>query len=178
MGQTKRGTFKIGILSDTHTKTKRAQKAIEQLVREGAQYLIHAGDIVELEILKLMEETALPYVAVLGNNDAHLINYKERFNLVREPHYFTIGTTHFKLMHLPFYFSADADVVIYGHTHEFYAAYTGKSLFLNPGEVCARNKNISECALLEITEDFFAVDYWHRTIKTAEWKSKRSKFLR
>ncbi len=41
--------MKIGILSDTHKKEKRSQKVVDLLVKNGAEFLIHAGDIVKAE---------------------------------------------------------------------------------------------------------------------------------
>jgi len=155
--------MKIGILSDTHRKTKRARYNIDLLKKHGAEFLIHAGDIVEPEVLELLKNSGLRYIAVFGNNDAHLAKFYKKYNLVQEPHYFKLANTKFKLMHLPFYMSADAEVIIYGHTHKFDCEFNHGTLFLNPGESCARNKNLSECALLEVTKSEFHVTYFNRS---------------
>jgi len=42
--------MKIGIISDTHRKVKKTKKAISLLIENGAEFIIHAGDIVEVEI--------------------------------------------------------------------------------------------------------------------------------
>ncbi|MFA5234270.1 MAG: YfcE family phosphodiesterase [Sulfurimonas sp.] len=154
--------MKIGIISDTHTKVKKAARAIETLVKDGAEFIVHAGDIVDVEVLHLLHESGVRYEAVYGNNDAHLAKFHNQFNLVQEPYYFKLANTKFKLMHLPFYMSPDADVVIFGHTHKFSLEFTGNTLFLNSGEVCARNKPLSEWAMLEIKENEFAVTRYTR----------------
>jgi putative phosphoesterase len=164
--------MKIGIISDTHSKIKLAKEAIDMLIENGAEFIIHAGDIVEVEILELLKNSKLRYVAVYGNNDAHLAQYHNNYNLVQEPYYFKLSNLKFKLMHLPFYMSGDADIIIYGHTHKFDIEYTKKALFLNSGEVCARSKPISECAMLEIVDDKYIVT--HYTKKTD--KKKKSSF--
>jgi len=164
--------MKIGIFGDTHKRIGRSQRVINKLLDEGAQYLIHAGDIVRVEVLNQLKATDLPYVAVLGNNDAHLQSYTNDFNIVKEPYYFKIKDTTFKLMHLPFYMSADANVIISGHTHIFDVQNTKKSLFINPGEACARNKDLSECALLEVTKNEYNINYFYRKIKTDNWENK------
>ncbi|MCJ7766672.1 MAG: metallophosphoesterase family protein, partial [Thiovulaceae bacterium] len=64
--------MKIGILSDTHKKEKRSQQVIDHLLKNGAEFLIHGGDIVKEQILEQLAESGLPYLAVYGNNDAHL----------------------------------------------------------------------------------------------------------
>lgn len=152
--------MKIGILSDTHTKVERAHDAITQLIQDGAEFLVHAGDICELETLELLRQCGKRYVCVYGNNDAHLVAHHNDYNLVQEPHYFKIAQTTFKLMHLPYYMTPDVDVVLYGHTHEFKAELINATLFLNPGESCARNKPVSECAMLQITPEAFLVTHY------------------
>jgi len=170
--------MKIGIFSDTHKKEKRSQKVIDLLLKEGAEFFIHAGDIVKPEILEQLVETGRRYVAVYGNNDAHLHTVHNHYNLVQEPHYFKLNSTKFKLMHLPFFMSPDTDIIIYGHTHTFDCEFTNGTLFLNPGEACARNKPISECAMLEITPTQFKVTYYARKLKTKKFKEQHFSFER
>lgn len=158
-------TIKIGIISDSHSKINRAAKAIDMLLSLGAEFFIHAGDIVEKETLDYLVKSGKRYIAVYGNNDAHLVHLHNKYNLVQEPYYFKLAQTTFKLMHLPFYMSNDTDIVIFGHTHKFSVEYKGETLFLNPGEVCARNKPLSECVLLEISPEEFDVKYYTRKKK-------------
>lgn len=157
--------MKIGIISDTHSKVKKASLAINTLIDDGAEFLLHAGDIVELEILELLKNSTLKYIAVYGNNDAHLAEYHNKFNLVQEPYYFKLANTNFKLMHLPLYMYADADVVVFGHTHKASFEFLGDTLFLNPGEVCARSKPMSEWAMLEVKPDEFKVTRYTKESK-------------
>lgn len=158
-------SMKIGVISDSHTKTSKAIKAIDMLLEQGAEFFIHAGDIVEKETLDYLEKTNKRYIAVYGNNDAHLASLHNKYNLVQEPYYFKLANTTFKLMHLPFYMSNDTEIVIFGHTHKFSVEYKGQTLYLNPGEVCARNKPLSECVLLSITPEQFGVKYFTRKKK-------------
>lgn len=151
--------MKIGILSDSHKKVSHAKNVIDALLERGAEFLIHAGDVVEVETLEYLHSRGVRYVAVYGNNDAHLISYQDKYNLVREPHYFKLAKTTFKLMHLPYYMSGDTEVVIFGHTHEFFTEQRGKTLFINPGEVCGRKKPYTESALLEVQEEHFKLHY-------------------
>ena len=168
--------MKIGILSDSHRKPKRAKRAIELLINNGAEFLIHAGDIVEEEVLKILHNSKLPYVAVFGNNDRHLKGLEKEYSLFLEPYYFEIEDLRFKLMHIPVYLVPDVDVVVFGHTHTKYINHSGKALFINPGEVCARNKDISECVMLETTPDKYITTYYYRKIKTSEWISHTVEF--
>ena len=173
--------MKIGIVSDTHTKVQYAQKALEMLIDNGAEFIIHAGDIVELEMLELLKNCSKRYIAVYGNNDAHLARYHNEYNLVQEPYYFKLADTKFKLMHLPFYLSPDAEVIIFGHTHTFEVEMNKKSLFINPGEICARSKDLSECVMLEVKEKQFNVTYYSKKVgkkRERDFKSKTFSYKR
>ncbi len=164
--------MKIGIISDTHSKVKKAKKALDMLLENGAEFIIHAGDIEEHKTLELLHNCDKKYIAVYGNNDAHLVKYHNDYNLVQEPSYFKLANLKFKLMHLPFYMNADADIIISGHTHVFHSEFTNNTLFLNPGEVCARKKPISECAMLEISDEEFKVTHYTRENKTDIFNKK------
>ena len=166
--------MKIGVLSDTHTKVKRAKAALDMLIQNGAEFIIHAGDIVEKETLDLLEECEKKYIAVYGNNDAHLLEYHNKYHLVQEPYYFKLANTKFKLMHLPFYMNSDAEVIIFGHTHQFEVEFVKGVLFLNPGEVCARNKPVSECAILEVTKNEFIVQYYTQKNEKESYKLNKT----
>ena len=170
--------MKIGVLSDTHSKVKKAKATLEMLINNGAEFIIHAGDVCEYETLELLKNCGKRYIAVYGNNDAHLVEFHNDYNLVQEPYYFKLADTKFKLMHLPFYMNPDVEVVIFGHTHEFHSEMKEGTLFLNPGESCARNKPISESAMLEIREDSFEVTYYTQKKKDEKFKSKSFSYKR
>jgi len=168
----------IGIISDTHTKVKMANEALSFLIENGAEFIIHAGDIVEVEILDLLKNCGARYIAVYGNNDAHLAQYHRKYNLVQEPHYFKLANSKFKLMHMPYYMAPDADIVIFGHTHTFESDFKNGTLFLNPGEVCARSKSISECAMLEVTDTTLEVMYYTKDKKEDTFKHQKFSYER
>ncbi len=71
--------MKIGILSDSHRKTTLHKEALEYLLLQGVEYLLHAGDIMLEEHLQMLEETNLPYACVYGNNDTALISLHGKY---------------------------------------------------------------------------------------------------
>lgn len=170
--------MKIAILSDNHKKVSKATKAIDMLLDEGAEFFIHAGDIVKTEVLDYMEKKNLKYVAVYGNNDIHLYEHQDSYNLVQEPYYFKLANLKIKLMHLPFFMSADADVVVYGHTHMFKCEQINNTLYINPGELCAREKPLIECAMLKVSEHSYDVTYYHKKQKDKTFEEERFHFQR
>ncbi len=154
--------MKIGIVSDSHKKITLLNDALNILKKDGAEFIIHAGDIVLEESLKLLEKFGLPYKAVFGNNDFHLLSLANRYNIANEPHYFNIGNISVKLMHLPYYLNGDSDIVVFGHTHFFESEYKNNTLYINPGEICARKKPISEFALIEKKAQNWEVYHYER----------------
>jgi putative phosphoesterase len=170
--------MKVGVIADTHKKVGRAKKGVDYLLNLGAEYIIHAGDIVKTEVLDYLEELDITYLAVYGNNDSHLFQYHDQYNLVQEPYYFKIRDTSFKLMHHPYFMTPDVDVVIYGHTHIFHSQISNGTLFLNPGEICARDFPVSKVTLLDIEPELFSVQSFERTLKTAEWQTKTFTYSR
>jgi putative phosphoesterase len=126
-----------GIISDSHHKSNYLKEAAE-FMKTKIDFLIHAGDIGSIENLEIIEKLEVPYIAVFGNNDSCLFAFRDRYNLVDEPYYFNLSNKKIKLMHHPYYFSVDADIIIYGHTHKFNIEKIGKSFFICPGEICGK----------------------------------------
>ena len=164
--------MKIGILSDSHKKTKLHKEALEYLLSQGVEYLLHAGDIMLEEHLQMLEETNLPYVCVYGNNDISLIPLHGKYNIFKEPYYFKIEDLKVKMMHLPYFMSADVDMVVFGHTHIFEASLNNETLFINSGEVCAREKPLTECAVVNVENGKFEVEHFFRELSQDSWTKR------
>jgi putative phosphoesterase len=58
----------LGILSDTHDKLERTRFAVDLLRAEGAEALVHCGDLTSGPIVPLL--AGLPSWFVFGNNDS------------------------------------------------------------------------------------------------------------
>jgi putative phosphoesterase len=170
--------LKIAVLSDPHLKTGLMDDALKMLLSKDAQYIIHAGDFQIKENLELLHSKNLPYVSVFGNNDMMLYSLQNDFKIYKEPYYFKIKDFTFKLMHLPYYMTGDTDIVISGHTHIFKTEFINNTLFLNPGEICAREKPLSECVLLEITQNEYIVYYYFKEPSSKSWDEKIYSFIR
>ena len=164
--------MKIGILSDSHHKSDYTREVIDFLKELNSEYLIHAGDLCIENNLELLEESKLKYIAVFGNNDRNLIDLSSKYNIKQEPYYFQIKDIKFKLMHLPYYMAPDSQIVIFGHTHMFECEYKNKTLFINPGEVCAREKPLIECVQLEIKENEYIITRYFKNIKNTKFEKE------
>ena len=170
--------IKIGIISDSHQKTGLTQEAVEMLKSNGAMYLIHGGDLVTEENLKILDNSGLVYRAVFGNNDRGLIPLQTQYHIHMEPYYFKIKDIKFKLMHIPHFLSADSDIIIFGHTHKFETSYKNNTLYINPGEICAREKNKTEAVMLEIDDNFYKVYYYSKDPLETSWDMKLYQYER
>ena len=156
----------IGIISDTHDKLDNTKEVVQKLQEHNICYLIHAGDIGQ-KVLNYLDTLDITTIAVYGNTDTSVDSFKlQKVRLHKQPYYFKIGATTFKLMHQPYFLTPDSDVVIFGHLHKF-SCEKAKSLFINPGEVCAREKPRIESALLDL--DTMRVTYLY---KENSWKSE------
>ena len=168
--------MKIGLVSDSHHKIDYLKACIEFLKQNGCEYLIHAGDICSLEGLNILKDSNLKYIAVFGNNDRNLFEYSSNFNIKTEPYYFKIKDISFKLMHIPNYLVPDSNIVIFGHTHKFHCEYINKTLFLNSGEVCAREKPIIECAKLEINTNQYIITHYFKNTNENNFMKEEFKY--
>ena len=170
--------MKIGILSDSHLKSDYTKDVIEFLKLQECEYLVHAGDLCIEKNLELLENSGLKYIAVFGNNDRSLLSLFSKYNIKQEPYYFKIKDISFKLMHLPYHLTPDSDVIIFGHTHIFECDYKNKTLFLNPGEVCAREKPLIECLQLEINENEYIITRFFKNINQKLFQKEEYKYER
>lgn len=170
--------LKLGIASDIHTKVDLYENALNFLVKQGIEAIILTGDIVKKDALILTKECALPSFIVFGNNDSHLYSLATEYDIKNEPYKFSLADTTFKIMHMPFFLTPDSDVIIYGHTHQPYIKKTDTTLFLNPGEICAREKDKSECMTLEILEDKYIVRAFSCTPHKNSWEEKYYEFCK
>ena len=63
--------MKIGIVSDSHGKSKRLARAIGLVRDRGAQAILHCGDMGSDDCVKLLGNAGIPAYAVAGNSDRH-----------------------------------------------------------------------------------------------------------
>jgi len=130
---------KVGLISDTHVP-KRARYVPKRVfeIFEKVDYIIHAGDLVELAIVDELEQLA-PVLAVSGNMDGvDICGALPRVNSLR------VFDWKIGVMHDPdilFGFNKMRELVkqnffnvfVYGHTHTASIKWEGKTLYINPG---------------------------------------------
>jgi len=157
------GSFKhVGLISDTHipVRARSLPKKVFQLF-QNVNYIIHAGDLVQLSVLDELEQLA-PVLAVHGNMDGPDVSgalprlntlkiFDWKIGVIHDPGtYFGVG----KMRDIVKQNSLDA--LVYGHTHNSQIKWEGKTLYINPGS--ATNPampffNKPSVAVLKISKD-------------------------
>ncbi|MBN2608706.1 MAG: metallophosphoesterase family protein [Candidatus Fermentibacteraceae bacterium] len=148
--------MRIAVLSDTHIPTRLG--AIPGRVYEvcaECDLILHAGDVVELSVLRDLERFA-PLKAVHGNMDPFDITERFPESLELNLEGFRICMTHgsgpgFGLRDrlLRRFSPRNPDIIIYGHSHEFNEDVKDGVLRLNPGAVSS-SKGKRSIALLAL----------------------------
>jgi putative phosphoesterase len=129
----------VGLISDTHVP-KRAHYIPKKVfeIFEKVDYIIHAGDLVELAVMDELEQLA-PVLAVHGNMDGMDVSGAlPRLNSLKVFNW-KIGVMHDPNIIYGFNRMRDLvkqnefNVFVYGHTHTASIKWEGKTLFINPG---------------------------------------------
>ena len=132
--------MKVGIISDTHDRLDRIEKAVSIFNKKGIDLLLHAGDFVSPFAVKRVNDLQTKLIGVYGNNDGDKLLLSKvaaglGFEIYRSPYEFRIGNRKGVLMHEPLFLSSlrDYDLLVYGHTHNL-DIRGGVPLVINPGD--------------------------------------------
>lgn len=137
--QEKGFTKNIGLISDTHipVRAREIPKKVFEIF-EKVDYLVHAGDLVDLSVIDKLEQLA-PVLAVYGNMDGPEVRGKlPKMNSVRVFDW-KIGVMHdpgtlFGMRKMWEIAKQNGfQVLVYGHTHHPNVRWEGEILFINPG---------------------------------------------
>ena len=128
----------VGVISDTHDNVPMIKKATSIFRKKKVEHMIHAGDFVAPFSMEALLEPGIPFIGVFGNNDGERKGLSSLCDTLYEPpHRFELGGRTIVLTHDPEALTddatADAHVVIHGHTHGT-KVEEGPPLVLNPGE--------------------------------------------
>ena len=142
---------RIGLISDTHGQVR--PQVHDALA--GVELILHAGDVGGDEIL---DELALiaPVQAVFGNTDApgqprlrEFIETQVGGARIHVSHGHELGSPTPERLAARY----DADVIVYGHTHQQLVARLGDQLIVNPGAAGPRRFRLEpSVAVLTIDE--------------------------
>lgn len=130
---------KIGVISDTHLK--RSDTGIDTIARKyfhDVDFIIHAGDMVTLDVLDPFIALDKEIIAVCGNMDFPDVSrsYSVSRTIIIEGLRMGLihgwGSPHGIRRRIRESFD-NVDAIIYGHTHQPFCAYEAGIFFFNPG---------------------------------------------
>ena len=135
--------MKIGVLSDTHDRHDMVALALQALKAEGAELLLHCGDITSVDTVRLFEGDTIHFV--YGNCDYDHKTLTAAIGEVGGEVHDPFGSLEFdgrKIAwshgHRPevvreLINSGDYDFVFHGHTHVVRKEVIGSTTVINPG---------------------------------------------
>ena len=137
------------------------EKAIEQLNQESVELVLHAGDYVAPFTIMRFKKLKAKLIGVFGNNDGDHEFLKKRFAEVNGAEIrgqfaevkadgLKIALLHGEEELLQSLINTNSyDVVVHGHFHEAKIYKRGKTIVINPGEVCGYLSREPTFALLD-----------------------------
>jgi putative phosphoesterase len=152
----------IGLIADTHDNLPMVDRAMKRLNEENVELVLHAGDYVAGFVIPRFKELKAKLIGVFGNNDGDHELLRKRFSenkrLELRGSFAEITADGLKiaLLHGGDVELLEAliererfDVVVHGHTHIAEIHREGKTVVVNPGEVCGYLTGKSTLALLD-----------------------------
>jgi putative phosphoesterase len=157
----------IGIISDTHDNLPLIEKAVQFLNEQKVGLVLHAGDYVAGFVVPKLKALNCKLIGVFGNNDGDHELLKKRFsetsNCTIHDRFAAVtvdGTYRVALLHGEEIELLNAladsgyfDAIVHGHSHMKGIQRRGKTLMVNPGEVCGYLTGKPTVALLDTVKN-------------------------
>lgn len=133
--------MKIGVISDTHIPDRAKdipQKILEEF--KNVDMIVHAGDLVDLNVLNKLKSVCGNVKAVWGNMDSDEVRKALPAKEILKLGNHNVGIMHGygspnKLIDLlgSIFKESKVDLIIFGHSHTPLSEKRGDILFFNPG---------------------------------------------
>ena len=156
----------IGAISDTHDNLPQIEKAVKYLNEQNVALVLHAGDYVAGFVIPKFKQLNCKLIGVFGNNDGDHELLKKRFsettNCTVHDRFATVELEGYRIALLhgeetellnAIVNSGYFDAVIHGHSHNRNVEKMGKTLVINPGELCGYLTGKSTLALLDTVKN-------------------------
>ena len=131
--------MQIGLMADSHDHLPRIEQAVELFTRHHVGFVIHAGDFVAPFALAPLERLQCEWVGVFGNNDGERagLEQRSRGRIKAGPLRLELDSKRLTVIHILEELERDreqADLIIFGHTHQAEIRQDRDVLLVNPGE--------------------------------------------
>jgi len=152
----------IGAVSDSHDNLTQIDKAVQLLNNKKVGLVLHAGDYTSPFTIAHFKKLNCNFIGVFGNNDGDhpllIKRFQETNNCIIRGQFTQISVENYRIGLLhgdeiellntlidSCYFNA----VIHGHSHNSGIEQKGKTLVINPGELCGYLTGKATLALLD-----------------------------
>lgn len=155
----------VGAISDTHDNLPQIEKAVRYLNDQKVDLVLHAGDYVAGFVIPKLAQLNCKLIGVFGNNDGDHELLKKRFsetsNCTIRERFAQVDVEGFRIAVLhghetelldAIIESGYFDAVIHGHSHNLSIERKGKTLAVNPGEICGYLTGKSTLSLLDTSK--------------------------
>jgi len=152
----------IGAISDTHDNLPQIEKAVKYLNEQEVGLVLHGGDYVAGFVIPKFKQLNCKLIGVFGNNDGDHELLKKRFsetsNCTIRDRFAKVEFDSYRIALLhgnetellnAIIDSGYFDAVVHGHSHIKGIVKKGKTLAINPGELCGYLTGKSTLALLD-----------------------------
>jgi putative phosphoesterase len=151
---------RIGVISDTHIPGR--GEGVPPVILNAfkqVDLIIHAGDIVSLEVIEELKSICAKVVVVAGNMDQEAVKKKYPVKQVLEILGLRVGLMHgagpaLNLLELlkDVFKEDNCDLIIFGHTHKAMNEQIGAVLFFNPGSPTDLTAEYNSYGIIELKE--------------------------
>ncbi len=150
----------LGIMADTHDRLPLVDKAVKTLNGQNVELVLHAGDYIAPFVVPHFKPLKAKLIGVFGNNDGEKNGLKQKFKEINAEIHESFADIAVDGLRIALLHGSEAellqalidveshDIIVHGHTHEAKAHRKGKTLIINPGEVCGYLTEKSTIALL------------------------------
>ena len=140
----------IAILSDSHDQILHLQRAVEYATLQGAEILIHCGDLISPFMLPYLASFKGQVHLIYGNNvgDQHLISSRCETEINNIQHHGIFGAITVNQLQIAFHHYPELaygvaetgkyDIVCCGHNHICTVKKINSCLLLNPGDLLGK----------------------------------------
>ena len=156
--------MQVGILADSHDCLPRIKDVVDRLNSEPIELVLHAGDYSAPFVTDYYRALKVHMIGVFGNNDAERDKLRARFaeaghEIKGRFAEVQAGNLRIALTHgdedellQSLTKCGGYDVLVYGHTHEAKVVEEGRTLVINPGEICGYLTGESTFAILNTAD--------------------------
>lgn len=155
--------MKVGLMADTHDRIDAVELAIDFFNRAGVEHVLHAGDLISPFVAPKFAKLKAKLHFVWGNNEGDREHVRVKLGeMDMKPlgnfAALELGGRKIALLHGTheeivgaLLKSGTFDVIVRGHTHRA-EVREGKTLLVNPGEVCGYLAGRLTVAMLDLAE--------------------------